>query len=243
MVNRKLWTDVLSKDYAPSWPCPTCSRGNYSLIPNSLISKETTESKRNRDEPDWEPDSIEYIFSAWLKCNTCDQEAAISGKSSWTQDEDGHLVTIYLPLFCYPMPDIMVISTTWPKPIIKELRTSFLHFWADRSAAANRLRVAIERLMDHYRVKKYFVNKRGDNREYSLHQRIGFFSERHPNIGKLLLSIKWLGNTGSHDSDISVDDLLDGYEIIEHALGELIDKRLTKLETKAKKLIRKHKNK
>jgi len=96
MINRNLWTRPLTENHAPSWPCPVCSKGNYSLIPNSLIFKETTKSKRLRNHPDWEPDFVEYIFSAWLKCSTCGQEATVSGSSSWDQDEND-IITIYLP--------------------------------------------------------------------------------------------------------------------------------------------------
>jgi hypothetical protein len=38
----------------------------------------------------------------------------------------------------------------------------------------------------------------------------------------MIYAIKWLGNAGSHDGDaVSMDDVMDSYELLEHILEEL----------------------
>jgi hypothetical protein len=54
------------------------------------------------------------------------------------------------------------------------------------------------------------------------------------------MALKWLGNTGTHSAEVSEDDLLDAFEILEHALIEIIEKRSTKVAELAKKLTKKH---
>lgn len=54
------------------------------------------------------------------------------------------------------------------------------------------------------------------------------------------MALKWLGNAGSHDRTVSKSDLLDAFEILEHALAEIIDRRSAKVAELAKKLAKKH---
>ena len=54
------------------------------------------------------------------------------------------------------------------------------------------------------------------------------------------MALKWLGNTGTHKGEVDREDLLDAFEILEHALTELIDRRATKIAALAKKLTQKH---
>jgi hypothetical protein len=242
-MKRQLWTALLTDKSAPAWPCPACDNGVYTLVPSTLTFKETIGSKRRYGLRDHNPTEIEYTFMAWLKCNSCGQDAAISGVGGVDQDLDMDTremewIRYYRPLFCHPMPDIIPISATWPDSIKSELRSSFSLFWADRPASANRLRVTIERLMDHLKIKKRYRD--GKDKQHSLHKRISMFSEHNETMGNLLLSIKWLGNTASHDSDISISDLFVAYEILEEVLAELLDKRSTNLKAKAKMLTKKH---
>jgi hypothetical protein len=44
------------------------------------------------------------------------------------------------------------------------------------------------------------------------------FQEADPEPGKLLLAIRVIGNVGTHEDDITVADLLTGYEILDHVI-------------------------
>jgi hypothetical protein len=58
----------------------------------------------------------------------------------------------FYPVFVRPMPDIFNIPHKCPKEIAKQLRAAFALFWQDQAAAAGRVRVALEALMDHLNV-------------------------------------------------------------------------------------------
>jgi len=55
-----------------------------------------------------------------------------------------------------------------------------------------------------------------------------------------LMAIKWLGNTGSHDSAVTFKDLLDAYEIMEPTLDGILGSRAKRVAKLAKQLTRKH---
>ena len=58
--------------------------------------------------------------------------------------------------------------------------------------------------------------------------------------GPHLMALKWRGNAGSHGSKVSRIDLLDAFEIMEHSLVEILDKRSAKVAALAEKMTKKH---
>ena len=231
-MKRHLWSQTITEHYCPTWPCPVCSKGTLILVPKSLVFRETAESKRQHDADGWEPDRITYAFTAWAKCGNrfCGQECAISGtggvEPNFDPEEGTDFCNQFHPRNCFPMPDIFEITKKCPDDIKKALRSAFALFWADFSASAGRIRVAIERIMDYLKIQKKKKNKNGKFSKLSLHQRIEIFEKRDSLIGKQLLALKWVGNTGSHEQKIGQGDLLDAFEILEHALAELIDREI-----------------
>jgi len=245
-MKRQLWIGTLTKHYAPPWPCPACAKGILAMVPKSLVFKETERSKRNSSQEDWYPELTDYAFTAWLKCgqSSCGQEVVISGNGGLEPADDGEggmtWSDYFAPRYCYPMPDIIEMPQKCPKEVKIELRGAFALFWADPGAAAGRLRVALERLMDNLGVQKRRKGKNGKVLDLSLHQRIELFQRRQPAAGTQLMALKWLGNAGSHEGAVSRKDLLDALEILEHSLAELIDRRTVKVAALAKALTKKH---
>jgi integrase len=117
-----------------------------------------------------------------------------------------------LPVFALP------VGT--PKAVAEQLEASFRLAWLDPGAAANRMRVALERLLDHFRIKKTGgrTNK-GKVIGLTLHARILLYAVKQPVLGAQLLALKWLGNTASHEGQVSMSELLDADEILEHTLA------------------------
>lgn len=216
------------------------------MIPGSLIYKETKWSQRARADEDWMPDYITFTFTARVKCNnaSCQDEVAVAGKGGldhyYDQEGDSNYAGDFQPHWCFPMPDIFELPKKCPADVAAEIRGAFSLFWADRSAAANRIRVALERLMDHLAIQTRRKNKKGRFDRLSLHQRIEVFGKVEPTIGGELLALKWLGNTGSHDGKVGRDDLLDAFEIVEHALMEVVEQRSKRLRLLAQGLTDKH---
>ena len=245
-MKRHLWDMTHRENYVPPWPCSECGKGLLQLVPKSLVHKETIHSQRAHGEEAWDPDWIEYTFSAWLKCTNpgCGQDFALSGVGGvepWYDNEEGpDWISFFAPRWCSPMPDVFELPPKCPEAVKKQLKASFRLFWADHAASASKVRIALECLMDHLGVQKRKKEKNGRFSDLSLHQRVEIFQKGELAIGSQLMALKWLGNTGSHEAQISRDDLLDAFEILEHALLELIDRRSAKVAELAKKLTRKH---
>lgn len=82
---------------------------------------------------------------------------------------------------------------------------------------------------------KRFNKKNGKLIFLNLHSRINLLPEKYGELKELLLAIKWLGNAGSHaDSPISIDDVMDAYQLIDHVLQELYVQKGKKAKALAK---------
>lgn len=245
-MNRSLWTRSLGTNSCPAWPCPVCRKGTLALIPKSLVYKETVVSKRAHGHEEWDPDWVTHKFTAWAECRhpTCKQEFAIAGTGGVEPEFDAERAYVweeyFSPLFCQPMPCMIDIPAKCPEEVRNELQEAFALFWSNRAACAGRIRVALESLMNHLGVPKRKKEKNGRYFDLSLHARIDAFAKTKSPVGSQLMALKWLGNAGSHSTEVSKDDLLDAFEIMEHSLVEIIDKRSAKVAALAKKLTKKH---
>ena len=217
------------------------------LVPKSLSHKETIASKRAHNHEAWDPDWIDYIFTAWGQCShpTCKEEFVISGtggvEPAYGPEGEYELEKYFRPTLIRPMPDIIEIPQKCPDDVAKELRSAFELFCSHRASCAGRIRVALEGLMDHVGVPKRRKDSQGKYYDLSLHRRIETFAKNDPAAGTQLMALKWLGNSGSHkDASVTRADLLDAFEIMEHALGEIIDQRSARVAALAKKLAKKH---
>jgi hypothetical protein len=245
-MDRSLWTGSLSEHTCPPWPCPECRKGTVSLVPKSVVSQETAASKRERGDDDWDPDWIRHAFTAWAGCNnpSCKQRFAISGKGGvapqYDPEGDYDWQEYFSPLFCHPMPDIIALPAKCPPDVAEELRAAFSIFWLHKGACAGRIRVSLECLMNHLGIPKRKKAKGGKYFDLTLHARLDFFATKEPTVGAQLMALKWLGNTASHDGDVKSSDLLDAFEILEHALAEIVEGRSARVAALAKKLTQKH---
>jgi hypothetical protein len=245
-VKRPVWTATFQETYTPPWPCPRCRRAHLKLVPGTLRSEETALSRSLRTDGDWDPEWISLTVTAWLKCtdSKCAEDVALLGKGGpepeFDEEHGMSWSSTFRPLYMFPMPDIAEIPDRCPGAISLELRASFQSFWSDRAAAANRLRSALERLLDHLGVKTRTRKAMGGFHTLTLHDRIELFEKGEPGLGSHLLALKWLGNTGSHGDEVSVGDLLDAYEVTEHCLAEILTQRSKRIAAIAKNLNKKH---
>lgn len=148
-------------------------------------------------------------------------------KEIWKDD----LFQTYSPLFFYPCLQIINISENCPIQLRRIIEQSFSLYWLDLDACANKLRIALEHLMDEKKVRKTQLTKKGKRMKFSLHKRIDtYFSQKYPELAKLLLAVKWIGNEGSHVGGLIREDLINAYELIEHALTEIYDNKIERLQ-------------
>lgn len=243
-MERFLWLNNLTRTFCPPWPCPVCRKGTLRLVPKSVMAKETDASIREHSDSSWDPEWIEYSFTAWAECihPSCKQTFAIAGMGGVANEigPEGFEIEDYFgPLFCRPMPDIINIPKKCPDDVSTELRAAFALFWSHQAACASRIRVALEYLMNHSKIPK--KQKRGRHFYFlSLHKRIDIFVKKQKTLKPQLMALKWLGNTGSHKTSVSKNDLLYAFEILESVLDEIINKKTTRITRLSKELEKKH---
>lgn len=73
-------------------------------------------------------------------------------------------------------------------------------------------------------VQKQAKDASGNIKKLTLHARIELFGKINPELKPFLLAAKWIGNAGSHPNEITKENVLDGYSLIEHAIYELYTK-------------------
>jgi hypothetical protein len=227
------------------WPCPNCGSKSLEIVPEKFNSEETATSKRIRSESeDWEPDWIRLIFSGQLSCKNCSETVYFTGKGSpehsgyYNYEEDYFDETwenTYTPTFFQPAIHIFSIPERCSNELKTEILNSFKLFWCDLASCANRIRVALEILMNEQGVKKYEI-KNAKRIPLTLHKRIELYN--HPEIKDLLLAIKWIGNSGSHNHNLETIDIVEAYRLLEFSLNKLYND-----ETKELKKITKEINK
>ncbi|MBA3972007.1 MAG: DUF4145 domain-containing protein [Bacteroidetes bacterium] len=203
--NREIWNKFKVSEKQPvGWFCGKCFGGNLYLIPEKVVH-----SKADR-------------FSGIFKCtNTlCGHEYSCSGVYKYFSNEFqfevakefyGKKFKEYHPLFFSESIRFLRLSPLISKQVERELDYSFGHFWNDYSACANSIRRSIEYLLDDLEVIER------DN----LHQRIEAYQKTNLEIGIKLMSIKWIGNAGSHKDRPTREDLLDAFDILDYCYERL----------------------
>jgi len=181
-----------------------------------------------------------------LECSndSCKEIVANTGRGSVgydvTFDRDGQpeyeYADFFRPLFFDPPLSLFETPGECPADVAIELENSFALFFSSPGAALNFARSAIEALVTHLGAKRFQVQG-GKRRPISLHARINLLPAQHAHVKELLLAIKWLGNAGSHPGgEVSVDDVLDAYELVEHVLVELFGNKSKAMKALAKKV-------
>jgi hypothetical protein len=145
----------------------------------------------------------------------------------------------FTPRYFTPHLRIFSLPKNAPAEVAEEIENSFSLFFSDPSSAANHIRIAIENLLTHLKIKRYDTN-RGRRTYLSLHKRIELLPRKFEHLKDLFFAIKWLGNAGSHSNkSISADDVLDAYELMDELLVEIISSKRKKAKSLAKKINKK----
>lgn len=230
-----------------NWNCPNCDTGILIIDAGQFHFEETKLSKDTHAEIFWAPDFTIYLFHGTLRCNNCNDIVTIAGKGTidHIQNYDAQSneyfeehKDIFTPLHFYPPLKLISIPKNCPKNITNEINISFGLYWYDLSSCANKIRVSLEMLMDKFKIRKTY-NQGKKRKKLNLHKRIEKFKETKPDIAEYLLAIKWIGNTGSHISNLEKTDLLKTYQLLEHSLNRLFDSTDKKLQKITREIIKK----
>lgn len=239
------------------WPfisCPVCKRGGiHPTKPGSITFQESRESLSCHDHPDWEPTYIDGHFSGVLTCerSACRDFVHVIGEykvidrvhepgepygpHQWnTNDfENSMRIKFFEPSLLLIDPD-----RKSPEQVISLVNSASVILWSDPASAANRVRTAVEELLNRQRVRKIVKDGNGKIiRRYSAHQRIQLLKDKGQpkfrDAADLLMAVKWIGNDGSHSDKLTVPDVLDGVELMNEALDVIYDTRALDLRRKA----------
>ena len=227
------------------WICPTCEKGNLIIDEKSIESKETNQSKKQRDEEnDWSPEYLQEKFTAKAVCNnsTCKENIFIIGDTTVdleyiNSNVEHDLVERYYPKYFNPPINLFNIPYEIPYDVEEEIKNSFALFWADKSACGSAIRKSIECICDDKRINKTRT-VRGKKNFRSLDKRIKELGIKNADAAESLLAIKWLGNRGSHGY-LDIEDVFDAYELLIHALEKLYINKEKRLKQLSKKIIKK----
>jgi hypothetical protein len=253
-LTRTIWKNSFTVENLPAWVCPTCNKCTLKGVKKDIKMLECASSKAARTEDGWDPEWVSGNFTGTLKCDNtfCAENVIVTGRmfveagqyydeqnESWNIEYTENLY----PEFFLPAIRIFQIHKDVPEEICKIINDSFKLFWIDPSSCGNKIRMVIELIMDDQKIPKTYIT--GSRRKgYSLHNRIELFKSSKHDEAELLMAIKWIGNSGSHSNEqLSKDDILDAYEILEHVTFTLYEKdsrrikKLSKTINKQKKPI------
>jgi hypothetical protein len=245
-MDKAYWIDFhFRKDRIPDILCPTCSNGKLK-IKQDFQNFNTRRSRELSQLEYFHETDYEEKFVGFLECEnaSCKEIVAVAG-SMYAEpdnpvfDDLGEYLgqswyTHLRPEYISPALQIIQIKKEYPKTVSIAIKNSFPLFFFDVESCANKIRIAIETLLDELSVKRTFINTRGKRESYKLHKRIELYKATNNEIGELMLSVKWIGNFGSHTGSLRREDLLDAYLFLETIMDKLYDDKLRTIVKLAK---------
>jgi len=237
-IDRSLFRERFAK--LPAWTCSRCQKGTLIVTDDEKIQFTPRIYIEARSDPEFEPDWEEQVFGNALQCQNpnCGHGSLVAGNVSLVMghsDEHGYILEDrFYPLSFTSPPLIFPIAESVPEAVKDELMKSFSLFWSDGNSAANKVRNIVEAVLTSEGVKRFTVKNR-KRTTLTTHSRIEHFSVKRPDEGRLLMGLKWKGNANSHftTEDVKKNDLLDIFELMDHALQEIFDNRSAMMQKRA----------
>lgn len=171
--------------------------------------------------------------SGTFRCSDpeCGRAVLISGDWSYDVDVDtltnGTRWTDFIRVrYVSPALPIFTPPAKTPEKVTAAIHAASELLWINPNAAANQLRQAIEELLTSKRVRRTEITRKKKRRRLSAHDRIELYRAADPanaDIADTLEAVKWIGNSGSHEATLTIAEVLEGAELLEHALKELYD--------------------
>lgn len=232
-----------------TWPrvlCPECLEGTLTLESTSqhpdVKSRAHIELvKRHLDGPG----ELTGTFTGLLRCDnhSCGREVSIAGDwvYSWVFDEDEErerLVDFFILRYISPAPQLLLTPKRTPSKVVASIALSSSALWTSPDLAATQLRLAVEELLTSRGVKRTSVTAKRKRRRLSTQERLDIFAVTHPDVVHALEAVKWIGNAGTHESGLAVEDVVAGAKFLELALRRLYDTSEAELIATAKDINR-----
>ena len=244
LIDRHVLKRTFPLSGGPGWPCPSCGEGTLKPVEESFKHED-----RNASDPEWDFWSADFVYACLLRCNNdrcCEtvSSAGVGGlerKVDQFEDEPPvfEYVEYFVPRFFEPPLRIIKIPESCPETVSEPLEESFRLLFASPRAAVNSIRIAMEKLLTALKVKRFSISK-NKRKPITLHNRIDLMPKKYSDLKKYVLASKWLGNAGSHGREnVTLDDVLDAYEMTEHVLQKIYAPKQKKVTAIAKKINKK----
>ena len=231
---RDLWEQSFLYENIPGFPCPACDRGIMAVSNGSFTVTETTPSARRRQKERVKPQDVEHRFIMLLECSVedCKELMSVHGDAAlYERNYREHRTQapslLLKPKGMNPAPPLASIPAETPAAVARDIKIAFRLFWVDLGACANRLRIAVERILDAMEVK-----------DGKLVDRINAFEEREPEHAGTFDALRYVGNVGSHEGDVERVAVLDAFELLQEAIAELFGRRSAKINEMRQRLIK-----
>lgn len=251
-MNRELFKGSFKLGKIPNWVCPTCTKGTLKIKKDSFTREESAYSLKNslkNSEYGYLALELSYVYTCILVCSNEDcNEVVVNTGTGYVEteitgfNEHGEIekdVEYFRPKYFQPSLKIIQIPQKCSQKLANSLNESFKLFFSSPSSASNNLRIALEELLTALKVKRFTVSN-GKRKPIILHRRIENLPDKYSDFKEMILAIKWLGNAGSHSHDeITTDDILDAYELLEHVLNEIYQPTTKRLQAIARKVNKK----
>ncbi|WP_225525095.1 DUF4145 domain-containing protein [Rhizobium leguminosarum] len=245
---RNLWRKTYSSFVRMK--CPRCGKGTLTTKKDSFVHHEPTHASRELEEDDLVGEMSWGRFSGYLTCNVmlCGELVVVAGDyreyyhvhiDNETGDPVDYSDMNYTPLVMYPAPPMIELPKALQKEARAQMTKAFELFWSDGAACANRLRIVVELLLDQLGIPRKGAKGKAKNARLNLSDRIDLLKIARPGHEKALTALREVGNTGSHEGEVELEELLDCFELLEDAMIELLEQRRAKLDAKADAIIQK----
>ena len=246
-IDRDSFNDNFTTYNIPDWSCSTCQKGKLLFDKKHITIHETNKSKKDRDSRDWEPYWIAQHFHGTITCNNpkCREVFTIAGfvnvEEDYDEDHGQSYTDCYYPQYFFPTLHIFKIPEDTSKDIEDAILAAFKVFWIDKSSCANAIRTTVEVILNDKKVLKTELTKKKKRRNLSLHERIELFDKKNKEVANYLMAIKWIGNAGSHEGELTNEDLLDGFDLLKYSIEKLYTSHDKDLAQMTKKINRRRK--
>lgn len=235
-------TGWLAPQKWPRIPCPECNDGaarfEDSTTVKDLLSVEIVEQVRRGLDG---PDELKGSFIGTLRCDNprCNRQLTMAGDWIYSfefNDETGreYLTDFFRLKYVNPAIQLIHAPDGTPRPVIRAINSASEVALINPDAAANQLRQAVEELLNALRVPKTGLDRKGKRVRLGAHARIVKYRDRRPDVAEALEAVKWIGNTGSHESGLSLAEVAEGADYLDLALRLLYDKTDMRLSRQAR---------
>lgn len=238
MIDESFWNEKINQFVVPIFKCPICNMGFVLSEKESSIKKTTRQSEIIFDLTSNERDFHGH-FASISKCNNpdCGEIMTIAGQIGLlyagqtiedSNENDDYTFQgckiSYTVNYLNPAPNFFVCPINTPNEVIDIIKESFSLFWVDENSCGNKIRTAIEKLLDSEKIQRQVLTKEGKLADLTLHWRIERFKDKNLDVANRLLALKWIGNQASHNEfKLDRNELSDAYRILELCLLDLYD--------------------